>query len=92
MTWLTATVLCGAVVVVMVVALAAAPDAATAHPARGDLLDAVRASTMDTHRLVVHPGDHAVDARRGTCRAVDARGRPVTAGTLPRGPAPFEGT
>ncbi|MGI5505775.1 lipase family protein [Lentzea sp. CA-135723] len=84
-TRLTAAVLCGAVVA------ASVPAAASAHPARGSLLDVVPVSTLDTTQLVKYLGDHAldasrvrfaVDAKRITYRTIDAFGRPTTASAL----------
>ncbi|SDO12815.1 alpha/beta hydrolase family protein [Lentzea jiangxiensis] len=84
-TRLSAAVLCGAL------AAASVPATASAHPARGELLDVVPVSTMDTDQLVAHLGDHdldasrvrfAVEAKRITYRTVDAFGKPTTASAL----------
>ncbi|MFD4670585.1 alpha/beta hydrolase family protein [Lentzea sp. NPDC058450] len=84
-TRLTAAVLCGAVVAAPV------PATASAHPARGSLLDVVPVSTLDTTQLVKYLGDHAldasrvrfaVDAKRITYRTIDAFGDPTTASAL----------
>lgn len=83
-TRLTAAVLCGVVVT------AAAPAAASA-PARGELLDVVPVSTMDTTQLVTYLGDHGldasrvrfgVDAKRIVYRTIDPKGKPTTASAL----------
>lgn len=84
-TRLTAAVLCGALVV------ASVPATASARTARGELLDVVPVSTMDTNQLVTYLGDHdldasrvrfAVDAKRITYRTIDAFGKPTTASAL----------
>lgn len=84
-TRLTAAVLCGAL------AVASLPAIASAHPARGELLDVVPVSTMDTAQLVTYLGDHdldasrvrfAVDAKRITYRTIDPTGKPTTASAL----------
>ncbi|GLY49611.1 lipase [Lentzea sp. NBRC 102530] len=70
---------------------ASVPATASAHPARGSLLDVVPVSTLDTSQLVTYLGDHAldasrvrfaVDAKRITYRTIDAFGRPTTASAL----------
>lgn len=84
-TRLTAAVLCGAVVA------ASVPATASARPGRGELLDVVPVSTMDTSRLVKYLGDYSldasrvrfgVDAKRIVYRTIDAKGRPTTASSL----------
>lgn len=84
-TRLTAAVLCGAL------AAASVPATASAHTARGGLLDVVPVSTMDTNQLVAYLGDYdldasrvrfAVDAKRITYRTIDAFGKPTTASAL----------
>lgn len=84
-TRLTAAVLCGAL------AAASVPATASAHQARGSLLDVVPVSTMDTNQLVEYLGDHALDAsrvrfavtaKRITYRTIDAFGKPTTASAL----------
>ncbi|WP_394616603.1 lipase family protein [Lentzea sp. JNUCC 0626] len=81
----TAAVLCAAL------AAASVPATASAHPARGRLLDVVPVSTLDTNQLVDYLGDHAldasrvrfaVDAKRITYRTIDPSGRPTTASAL----------
>ncbi|HEX7304914.1 alpha/beta hydrolase [Lentzea sp.] len=88
-TRLTAAALCGAVVVATI------PATASAHPARGDLLDVVPVSTLDTTQLTTYLGDHdldatrvrhSVDAKRITYRTIDAHGRPTTASALVAAP------
>lgn len=82
-TRLTAAVLCA------VVATASAP--ATAHSNRGELLDVVPVSTMDTNQVAKYLGDYSldasrvrfgVDARRIVYRTIDPRGRTTTASAL----------
>ena len=84
-TRLTAAVLCGALVA------ASVPATASARTARGELLDVVPVSTLDTNQLVKYLGDHALDAsrvrfaveaKRITYRTIDAFGRPTTASAL----------
>ncbi|MDT7785998.1 MAG: hypothetical protein QOF58_4417 [Pseudonocardiales bacterium] len=84
-TRLTAAVLCGAVVA------ASVPATASAHSARGELLDVVPVSTMDTNQLVSYLGDHGldasrvrfgVDAKRIVYRTIDPTGKPTTASAL----------
>ncbi|MFS8098524.1 alpha/beta hydrolase [Lentzea alba] len=84
-TRLTAAVLCGVVVT------AAVPATASAHSARGELLDVVPVSTMDTTQLVSYLGDYdldtsrvrfAVHAKRIVYRTIDPRGKPTTASAL----------
>lgn len=84
-TRLTAAVLCGVVVA------ASVPATASAHATRGELLDVVPVSTMDTNQLVTYLGDHdldasrvrfAVDAKRITYRTIDPFGKPTTASAL----------
>jgi dienelactone hydrolase len=84
-TRLTAAVLCGAVATSLV------PATASAHSTRGELLDVVPVSTMDTTRLVTYLGDYGldasrvrfgVDAQRITYRTIDAQGKPTTASAL----------
>ncbi|WP_211293990.1 lipase family protein [Lentzea kentuckyensis] len=84
-TRLTAAVLCGVVVA------ASVPATASAHTTRGELLDVVPVSTMDTSQLVTYLGDHsldasrvrfAVDAKRITYRTIDPFGKPTTASAL----------
>ncbi|MCG8922240.1 S9 family peptidase [Lentzea sp. CC55] len=84
-TRLSAAVLCGALVA------ASVPATASARPARGELLDVVPVSTMDTDQLAAHLRDHALDAsrvrfaveaKRITYRTVDAFGKPTTASAL----------
>jgi acetyl esterase/lipase len=84
-TRLTAAVLCGAVVA------ASVPATASAHSTRGELLDVVPVSAMDTAQLVSYLGDHGldasrvrfgVDAKRITYRTIDPSGEPTTASAL----------
>ncbi|HEX8867531.1 MAG TPA: lipase family protein [Lentzea sp.] len=84
-TRLTAAVLCGAVVV------ASVPATASAHPARGELLDVVPVSTMDANQVTKYLGDYAldasrvrfgVDAKRITYRTIDPAGKATTASAL----------
>ncbi|GAB2844774.1 alpha/beta hydrolase [Lentzea nigeriaca] len=84
-TRLTAAVLCGAVVA------ASVPATASARTGRGELLDVVPVSTMDTNQLVSYLGDHALDAtrvrfgvdtKRIVYRTVDPTGKPTTASAL----------
>lgn len=84
-TRLTAAVLCGAVVA------ASVPATASAHTTRGELLDVVPVSTMDTNQLVTYLGDYdldasrvrfGVDAKRITYRTIDPSGKPTTASAL----------
>ncbi|NKE58057.1 hypothetical protein FXN61_14950, partial [Lentzea sp. PSKA42] len=85
-TRLTAALLCGAVVASAVPATASA-DAAR----RGELLDVVPVSTMDTSQLVTYLGDYdldasrvrfGVDAKRIVYRTIDPHGKPTTASAL----------
>ena len=82
-TRLTAAVLCA------VVATASVP--ATAHSNRGELLDVVPVSTMDTNQVAKYLGDYSldaarvrfgVDAKRIVYRTIDPRGRTTTASAL----------
>ncbi|MGW6934051.1 lipase family protein [Lentzea sp. NPDC054927] len=84
-TRLTAAVLCAAVAASLV------PATASAHSTRGELLDVVPVSTMDTTQLVTYLGDYDldasrvrfdVDAKRITYRTIDPTGRPTTASAL----------
>ncbi|WP_191302683.1 alpha/beta hydrolase family protein [Lentzea cavernae] len=84
-TRLTAAVLCGAL------AAASVPATASARTARGELLDVVPVSTMDTGQLATYLADRsldasrvrfAVEAKRITYRTVDAFGKPTTASAL----------
>ncbi|MET9632415.1 alpha/beta hydrolase [Lentzea sp. NPDC006480] len=84
-TRLTTAVLCGAVVA------ASVPATASAHSTRGELLDVVPVSTMDTNQLVKYLGDYGldasrvrfgVDAKRITYRTIDPKGRTTTASAL----------
>lgn len=85
-TRLTATVLCG-----VVVAAAVPATASAGVPKRGELLDVVPVSTMDTNQLVTYLGDYnldssrvrfGVDAKRIVYRTIDPRGKPTTASAL----------
>ncbi|SFR20325.1 Acetyl esterase/lipase [Lentzea waywayandensis] len=84
-TRLTAAALCGALVA------ASVPATASARTERGELLDVVPVSTMDTNQLVTYLGDYdldasrvrfAVDAKRITYRTIDPSGKPTTASAL----------
>ncbi|MEV6241421.1 lipase family protein [Lentzea sp. NPDC051838] len=81
----TAAVLCGVVTAALI------PATASAHSTRGELLDVVPVSTMDTNQVTKYLGDHAldasrvrfaVDAKRITYRTIDATGKPTTASAL----------
>ncbi len=85
-TRLTAAVLCG-----VVVAAAVPATASAAATKRGELLDVVPVSTMDTSQLVSYLGDHdldasrvrfGVDAKRIVYRTIDPHGKPTTASAL----------
>lgn len=84
-TRLTAALVCGAVVA------ASVPATASAHTGRGELLDVVPVSTMDTSQLVTYLGDYdldasrvrfGVDAKRIVYRTIDPTGKPTTASAL----------
>src|SRR5688500_4105056 len=84
-TRLTAAVLCPAV------AVASIPATASAHSTRGELLDVVPVSAMDTSQVAKYLGDHnldaarvrfAVDAKRIVYRTIDPTGKPTTASAL----------